>query len=265
MTENMLGRERSTIDANSEGERGIALHSLTALNGRSESVTPGCTEHGLLDSVTDEVHSFFLGAIFVQQIALHDTRAGNAATFIDQNFHDYFSPHVSAVRLGRILRCRNADGGGATISTCCHGLVSRIGTFDVFVIVSGLVQVEGNISDFQFDIVQHNIIRHDDRRLGDRWRWLALLLGGLLDFFYLDHLLPAGVESGAAKIHGRSRPEQDTRIDRQQAQRERAQEVKEITLPTEGIFLKLVQRSPENLMMSDRRAYDVMQASYPGF
>jgi len=84
------------------------------------------------------------------------------------------------------------------------------------------------------------------------WRWFSLFLGGLLDFLYLDDFLAARVERRAAEIRFRRGPELDACVHDEQAQRERAEEVEEVALPADRIFLKLVQEVPKGLILGTR-------------
>lgn len=119
----------------------------------------------------------------------------------------------------------------------------------MIVVRASFVDVQGHVGNLQFNVIEHHIVRHDNGWLGDGRRRLALLLGSLLDLFDLDDFLTTGIEGSPAEIKLGCRPEKDARVYDQQAQCERAQEVEEIALPADRIFLKLVQEVLMGLLL----------------
>ena len=204
---------------------------------------------GFFNAVPDFGNGLFLGAVLVQEVALHDAGINDASANVYQDFDYDLGADIATVCFPRVFRRGNTNGRWTAIGTGRDRVVSRVGTFYVLVVRAGFVDVQGYVGNLQFNVIEHNVVRHDDGRLGNRRRRFALLLGSLLDLFDLNDFLATGIESGATEIKLGCRPEKDARVYDQQAQGKRAEEVEEVALPSDRIFLKLVQEVLMGLLL----------------
>lgn len=101
---------RSAIKADSERQYGVTLDALPGLNGRAERVSLGGAYDGFFNAVPDFGNGLFLGAVLVQEVALHDAGVNNASADVDQDFDHDLGADIATVCLARILRRGNTNG-----------------------------------------------------------------------------------------------------------------------------------------------------------